>query len=249
MHFLDKVQLAYECPLRWEKLVGGETRRFCATCQKHVTNLSAMTRLEAETLLRDAATPICVRVEVDAQGRAVHRPALAAAALAAAGLALAGCGPGLGETADTGPETGGLPIAELTQGGASTHEGSGVGRAGPGGAPETGITSPAGARPAETGTLIPELSFGDAAKGGVVKTVTEIVYPPDTELVGKIAAVPPREMLGEAPPLELMGAPAPVRIVPPPVEVGADGTVAPPPPEPPPVAPPTRMGRLARHPR
>lgn len=88
MSFLDNVQLAYACPLRWEKLVGGERQRYCGQCERHVHNLSAMTRPEAERLLA-SGVPVCVRVEVDAQGRAVHRPGLAAAVAVSL---LAACG-------------------------------------------------------------------------------------------------------------------------------------------------------------
>ncbi len=92
MHFLDKVQLAYSCPLAWEKLVGGETRRFCGDCQKHVTNLSAMSRPAAEAwVARNHDVSVCVRVEVDAQGRSLHRPAFRATALAALSLGAAAC--------------------------------------------------------------------------------------------------------------------------------------------------------------
>jgi hypothetical protein len=79
--FLDKVELAFTCPLRWEKLVGGDTERFCGSCQKHVTNLSAMSRHEAAAFLRSTPGPICVRVEVDDKGRSVHRPSLSTAAM------------------------------------------------------------------------------------------------------------------------------------------------------------------------
>jgi hypothetical protein len=99
MNFLDNVQLAFECPLRWEKLAGGDRKRFCSTCERHVHNLSAMTRPEASAFLRNNRAPICVRVEVDAHGRAIHRPGLAAVALAAT---LAACG----TEADTGFDSG-----------------------------------------------------------------------------------------------------------------------------------------------
>ena len=79
--FLDKVELAFTCPLRWEKLVGGDTERFCGSCQKHVTNLSAMSRHEAAAFLRSTPGPICVRVEVDDKGRSVHRPSLSIPAM------------------------------------------------------------------------------------------------------------------------------------------------------------------------
>ena len=79
--FLDKVELAFTCPLRWEKLVGGDTERFCGSCQKHVTNLSAMSRHEAAAFLRSTPGPICVRVEVDGKGRSIHRPSLSIPAM------------------------------------------------------------------------------------------------------------------------------------------------------------------------
>ncbi len=79
--FLDKVELAFTCPLRWEKLVGGDREKFCGSCEKHVTNLSAMSRSEATAFLRATPGPICVRVEVDAAGRSVHRPSLSIPAM------------------------------------------------------------------------------------------------------------------------------------------------------------------------
>lgn len=101
---LDAVRLAFECPMRWEKLArvaGGnhpngadDAKRFCHACNKHVHNLSAMTRAEAEALVSDDATPICVRVEVDAAGRSIHRPSRSAALAGAVLVAgLAGCVP------------------------------------------------------------------------------------------------------------------------------------------------------------
>ena len=79
--FLHKVELAFTCPLRWDRLVGGDTERFCGSCQKHVTNLSAMMRHEAAAFLRSTPGPICVRVEVDSAGRSVHRPAVSIPAM------------------------------------------------------------------------------------------------------------------------------------------------------------------------
>ena len=85
---LDAVRLACQCPMRWEQLsacirpggtagTGGalptDAQRYCGACEKHVHDLSALTRVEAEALL--ATGPICVRVRVDAQGRSIHKPA------------------------------------------------------------------------------------------------------------------------------------------------------------------------------
>ena len=99
--FLDKVELAFTCPLRWEKLVGGDTERFCGSCQKHVTNLSAMSRHEAAAFLRSTPGPICVRVEVDDKGRSVHRPSLSIPAMSLslmAGAPVHSCNSGPDET-------------------------------------------------------------------------------------------------------------------------------------------------------
>jgi hypothetical protein len=99
--FLDKVELAFTCPLRWEKLVGGDTERFCGSCQKHVTNLSAMSRHEAAAFLRNTPGPICVRVEIDDKGRSVHRPSLSIPAMSLslmAGAPVHSCNSGPDET-------------------------------------------------------------------------------------------------------------------------------------------------------
>ena len=99
--FLDKVELAFTCPLRWEKLVGGDTERFCGSCEKHVTNLSAMSRHEATAFLRSTPGPICVRVEVDDKGRSVHRPSLSIPAMSLslmAGAPVHSCNSGPDET-------------------------------------------------------------------------------------------------------------------------------------------------------
>ncbi|MBL0869825.1 MAG: hypothetical protein IBJ18_04535 [Phycisphaerales bacterium] len=49
---LDRVQIAAPCPARWEDMAGDDKVRHCELCKLNVHNLSAMTRDEAETLLR-----------------------------------------------------------------------------------------------------------------------------------------------------------------------------------------------------
>ena len=123
MSFLDNVQLAFQCPLRWEKLVGGERERYCSTCEKHVHNISAMSRGEAKRFLAAQQAPICIRVEVDAQGRAIHRPGLGAIALAAS---LAACGVDDDSAVDSG---GGIGITEAYAGGTAVGDAATVGQA------------------------------------------------------------------------------------------------------------------------
>jgi hypothetical protein len=50
---------------------GDNGARFCAACGKHVHNLSAMPRDEAERLLCESAGSLCVRYEVGFSGKPV----------------------------------------------------------------------------------------------------------------------------------------------------------------------------------
>lgn len=147
MHFLDQVRLAYACPLAWEKLVGGDRERYCAQCDKHVTNLTAMTRNEAQRFLDEADVGVCIRVEVDPAGRAIHRPAIAAATA----LALAACG-GTGDSDSTGGvviNSTRTVIAEASDGAYGTHASVEATGGGASLIPEATTTAPAP-------TLIPE---------------------------------------------------------------------------------------------
>ena len=58
---LDVIQVAEPCHESWEKMAGDERMRFCGGCRKHVYNLSAMSRPDAERLVCDSAGPLCVR--------------------------------------------------------------------------------------------------------------------------------------------------------------------------------------------
>jgi hypothetical protein len=48
---LEDVRIATPCKAKWEDMVGDDRSRFCVSCQKHVYDLRAMTRAEAEGLL------------------------------------------------------------------------------------------------------------------------------------------------------------------------------------------------------
>ena len=58
---LDVIRIDEPCPASWERMAGDERVRFCEGCRKHVHNLSAMTRTEAERLVCDGAGNLCVR--------------------------------------------------------------------------------------------------------------------------------------------------------------------------------------------
>jgi hypothetical protein len=58
---LANVRIASPCSARWEDMTGDERSRFCAQCQKHVYDLSAMTADEAAALIREKEGKLCVQ--------------------------------------------------------------------------------------------------------------------------------------------------------------------------------------------
>lgn len=66
---LDQVTVASPCTASWDEMVGDERVRFCLICEKNVYNLSAMTREDAERLLKErAGGELCVRYYQRADG-------------------------------------------------------------------------------------------------------------------------------------------------------------------------------------
>lgn len=103
MSLLDRLQLSFQCPASWEEMEGDDRRRYCGHCRKHVHNLSAMTRAEAEAIVT-GPEEVCVRMERRADGTTVLKDCpkamaarrklsrIAGASLAAGGaVALPGC--------------------------------------------------------------------------------------------------------------------------------------------------------------
>lgn len=77
----DDLPIAEPCGADWNGMEGGDRRRFCSACTKHVHDLSAMTESEATALLAEESRP-CVRYEVLPDGRIRHHAARAAAVAA-----------------------------------------------------------------------------------------------------------------------------------------------------------------------
>ncbi|MBM3975699.1 MAG: hypothetical protein FJ299_01770 [Planctomycetes bacterium] len=61
------------CPKRWEDLVGGDSKRYCAQCSLHVVDGAQLTRTEASELVASATGRVCMRLELDAAGQPIHR--------------------------------------------------------------------------------------------------------------------------------------------------------------------------------
>jgi len=66
---LDRVRVASPCTARWEDMTGDDRSRFCRHCQKHVFNLSSMTRSEAEALVVAKEGKFCGRFHQRSDGR------------------------------------------------------------------------------------------------------------------------------------------------------------------------------------
>lgn len=64
-----KLAIASPCPASWDDMRGDNRVRFCGECKKNVYNVSEMTRLEAEELLRkNGDGDMCVRFYERADG-------------------------------------------------------------------------------------------------------------------------------------------------------------------------------------
>lgn len=58
---LESITIANPCRADWNLMQGDDTARFCQSCEKHVYNLSEMTRREAEALIQEKEGSLCVR--------------------------------------------------------------------------------------------------------------------------------------------------------------------------------------------
>jgi hypothetical protein len=65
---LNQIGVRQPCTADWDAMRGDERVRFCEGCQRHVHNLSAMPREEAERLICEAAGRLCVRFAQSASG-------------------------------------------------------------------------------------------------------------------------------------------------------------------------------------
>src|SRR5262245_12452990 len=65
---LDVIQVAAPCSVSWDAMAGDERSRFCPQCRLNVYNLSAMSRTEAEALIREKEGRLCARFYRRADG-------------------------------------------------------------------------------------------------------------------------------------------------------------------------------------
>lgn len=58
---LSQLKIASPCTASWDEMQGDERVRFCQHCRLNVYNLSAMSRREAEALVKEKEGRLCVR--------------------------------------------------------------------------------------------------------------------------------------------------------------------------------------------
>lgn len=70
---LDSIRVAAPCPVSWADMTGDDRVRQCSTCRQSVYDLSAMTRPDAESLIRRTEGRLCVRYFRGADGTVMTR--------------------------------------------------------------------------------------------------------------------------------------------------------------------------------
>ena len=65
---IDRLRIATPCPVSWEQMTGDDRVRFCDHCSLHVYNISALSRIEAETLIASTEGRLCARLYRRADG-------------------------------------------------------------------------------------------------------------------------------------------------------------------------------------
>lgn len=65
---LDRMKLVSPCSTDWRIMRGDDEVRFCDQCNKHVYNISNMTRKQAESLLANSEGRLCAKFERRADG-------------------------------------------------------------------------------------------------------------------------------------------------------------------------------------
>lgn len=60
--FLDQLRIASPCSVPWDSMKGDDRVRYCATCEKHVYNIIALSSDEAVELVHRTEGRVCVRL-------------------------------------------------------------------------------------------------------------------------------------------------------------------------------------------
>lgn len=116
----DSIRIQNACPKKWGELVGSDAKRYCDACDLHVHNSEALTRVEAEALVREADERVCMRIVSDETGAPVFRDSRASLARRAANWALATGAGLLAACKEQPPEATGIVAPPAPSGGPTT---------------------------------------------------------------------------------------------------------------------------------
>jgi len=121
---LDNIRVASPCNARWNDMAGDERARFCGQCSKNVFNLSAMTRAQIESLIREKEGKFCGRFYRRPDGRMLttdcpsrlrrirERVARVGGALCALAFSVMGCSPRNNQN-DQGTKMGNMVLGDV----------------------------------------------------------------------------------------------------------------------------------------
>jgi hypothetical protein len=73
---LEDIAIPIACNVPWETMRGDARTRFCGECKLHVYNVAALSRAEAETLIRESGGEVCVRLFQRPDGTVVTKSCL-----------------------------------------------------------------------------------------------------------------------------------------------------------------------------
>lgn len=68
---LEEIKIARPCRADWDAMSGDQRARFCGMCHKNVYDISRMSRVEAENLIREKEGRLCVRLYRRADGTVI----------------------------------------------------------------------------------------------------------------------------------------------------------------------------------
>lgn len=81
-----KFDFEYQCDKEWDEMQGGDRRRYCDSCDKHVHHISGMTKERALKFLEERNWQVCVDFFADPDGNAQFRERESRLAMQADGL-------------------------------------------------------------------------------------------------------------------------------------------------------------------
>ena len=71
---LDRIDVREPCTESWEEMTGNNQVRLCSHCARDVHDLSNMTRVRAEKLVRESNGRLCIRYMKDPKGNVITAP-------------------------------------------------------------------------------------------------------------------------------------------------------------------------------